>query len=145
MSIYKVPREMASGFLTIGGTDVTAHVRSVEFDEDQPLIDIGTVADPSATALGRIGRECTIEFVNSFTDDATGGTDGIYDILDTLADGAEKAVVFQPFGTGTTKPQWDFNTEIGLAPIGNMTPDESNIVEITIPVRSLTYTAAEVP
>ncbi len=139
MAVFKVPRELASGFITIGGTDLTDHVRSVEFDEDQPTIDIGTVSDPAATSLGRIGRECVIEFVNSFSD---GSTDGIHDELETLADGTEKAVVFSPFGTGTDKPHWDFNTEIGYAPIGNMTPDEANIFEITIPVRSLTYTAA---
>lgn len=145
MAVYKVPRELSAGFLTIGGTDVTDHIRQVEFEEDQPTIDIGVVSDPSATALGRLGREVTLEFVNSFTDDATGGTDGIHDILETLADGSEKACVFQPFGTGTTKPKWEWNTEIGYAPIGLVGPDQPNIIEITIPVRSLVYTAAEVP
>lgn len=139
MAIYKVPRTMASGFITIGGTDLTTHVRSVETDEDQPLIDIGTVNDPSATALGRLGREVTIEFLNSFSD---GTTDGLYDELDTLADGTEKAVVFQPYGTGTSYPKWEWNTEIGFAPMGSFTPDEANIVELTIPVRSHAYTKA---
>ena len=139
MAVFKVPRELASGFITIGGVDFTDHIRSVEFEEDQPTIDIGTVSDPSATSLGRLGRECVLEFVNSFHD---GTTSGLYDLLDTAADGTEKAVVFSPFGTGTDKPHWDFNTEIGFAPVGNMTPDEANIIEITIPVRSLTYTAA---
>ena len=139
MAIYEVPREMASGFITIGGTDLTAHVRAVESDEDLPLIDLGTVSDPSATALGRLAREVTIEFKNSFSD---GTTDGLYDLLDTLADGTEKAVVFQPYGTGTGYPQWDWNTEIGFAPMGSFTPDEANIVELTVPVRSLSYTKA---
>ena len=139
MAIFEVPREMASGFLTIGGTDVTDHIRGIEFDEDQPLIDLGVVSDPSATALGRLARETTLEFKNSFSD---GTTDGIYDLLTTLADGSEKACVFQPYGTGTSYPKWEWNTEIGFAPTGNFTPDEANIVDLTIPVRAWTYTKA---
>lgn len=139
MATYKVPREMASGFLSIGGTDLTTHIRSVEVDEDQPTIDVGVVADPSATALGRLGREVTIEFLNSFSD---GTTDGLYDELETLADGAEKAVVFQPFGSGTSFPQWDWTTDVGYAPIGSFEPDAANIPDMTLPIRALTYTKA---
>jgi hypothetical protein len=129
---------MASGFLTIGATDLTAHVRSVEVEEDQPTIDLGTVADPSATALGRLGREATVEFLNSFSD---GTTDGLYDLLVAL-EGTDLAVVFQPFGSGTGFPQWEWTTDIGYAPIGSFEPDAANLPDLTIPIRSLTYTKA---
>lgn len=141
MATFKVPRELASGFMTIGGVDLTAHIREVEIEEDQPTIDLGTVADPSATSLGRLGREATIEFLNDFHD---GTTQGLYDKLTALADGAEKAVVFTPFGTPVAgdKPQWDWTTEIGYAPMGSFAPDAANIPSITIPIRALSYTAA---
>jgi hypothetical protein len=139
MAVFKVPREMASGFLTIGGVDLTTHVRQVETEEDQPTIDLGTVSDPSATALGRLGREVTVEFLNSFAD---GTTDGLYDELDALADGAEKAVIFQPFGSGTAFPKWEWTTDVGFAPMGSFEPDAANIVSLTLPVRSLAYTKA---
>ena len=139
MAVFKVPRELASGFLTIDGVDLTAFIREVDWEEDQPTIDIGTVSDPSATANGRLGRELTIEFLNSFSD---GATDGLYDELTALADGSEKAAVFSPFGTGADKPHWDFNTEVGFAPLGTFAPDEPNIPALTLPVRALSYTKA---
>lgn len=139
MATFKVPREMASGFLTIGGTDLTAIIREVDIEEDQPTIDLGTVSDPSATALGRLGREFTIEFLNSFSD---GSDDGAYDDLLALAGNTEHAVVFQPFGAGTGFPQWDWNTEVGFAPLGTFAPDEANTPSLTLPIRQLSYTKA---
>lgn len=139
MATFKVPREQASGWLTIGGVDLTAHVREVDIEEDQPTIDLGTVADPSATSLGRLGREATIEFLNSFSDPPDVG---LYDELRALADGTEKAVVFQPYGVGVGFPKWDWTTEIGFAPMGTFAPDEANIPSLTIPIRALSYTAA---
>lgn len=138
MAVYKVPREMASGFMTIGATDLTDHIRSVEVEEDQPTIDLGVVSDPSATALGRLGREVTIEWLNSFSD---GTTDGLYDLLDALV-GVDLAVVFQPFGSGTSFPKWEWTTDVGYAPMGTFEPDAANIPDLTLPVRAHTYTKA---
>lgn len=139
MAVFRIPPKAQSGVLTIGGVDVTCHLRRAGFTESGGgTTDLATWCDPGASGQSPPQQTFDAEWMMSFSD---GTTDGIYDLLKAAADGTEKAVVFQPFGTGATNPKWEFNAVI-TAPLGEFAVDQPNIATTSWGVSGLTYTKA---
>ncbi len=140
MPAYKIPPKAASGVLTIDGQDVTCHMRRVNCAEGAASEqDVGTWCDPGATSSGAATRTLDVEWMNSFAD---GTDDGLYDILDGLADGTAKAVVFSPYPGGAAAPSWACNVVIPHAPLGEFVAESPVIVNTSWGVSGFAYTKA---
>jgi hypothetical protein len=143
MPAFKVPSQQSTGVLILdplgAGADLTCHLRiGAIVDDGGQDLDLGTFCDPTASVrtAGRVNFEA--EWLNSFSD---GTDDGLYDDLLPFA-GTTVAVEFQPYGPGTDKPKFAFETYIPYDPIGSFQADNPVIVNTVWGVTNLVYTKA---
>lgn len=147
MPALKVPASASSGILTIAeatvasGTpvDVTTHLRRARItDEAGQELDLGTWADPTASqqTAGRKTFDC--EWLPSYSD---GTDDGLYDVLLPYV-GLTCSIVWQPFGSGSSKPKWEFDSYIPANPVGQLGAEYTEPVNTSWGIADETYTAA---
>ncbi len=137
----KIPAKATTGILTIGGKDLTCHVRRIGCNSSGGSeTDMSTWCDPTASVSGPSAKTLDIQWLNSFKGDTADL--GLYDELVALADGSQQDVTFNPFGSGAGHAAFACKVVIPNAPLGDFSPDTPVIVSTSWGVSDFAYTPA---